>query len=101
DLAPAGINLGVDCRISVTLTNYGPGIVPDSGYVGPATGVQMYMDGAPWGGIALGTMDLAHNTQPAGGTVTYAWFPNLPLPVGTHNVLPQVDVQNSVADNNE
>src|SRR5437660_11953499 len=32
DLAPVDITLGTNCRISVTLTNYGPGIVPSSGY---------------------------------------------------------------------
>ena len=101
DLAPVDITLGTNCRISVTLTNYGPGIVPSSGYVGPATTIQMYMDGAPWGGIALGELDLSDLTQPVGGTVTYAWFPGLLLPAGTHNVMLQVDVQNSVAEINE
>jgi subtilase family serine protease len=61
----------------------------------------MYMDGAPWGGVALGAMDLAHLSQPVGGTVTYAWFPGLPLPAGTHNVTLQVDKDNSVAESNE
>jgi hypothetical protein len=101
DLAPVDVNVESGCRIVVTLTNNGPGIVPNAAYVGPSTGIQMYVDGAPWGGIALGALDTAHLTQPAGGTVTAEWFPNLPLPVGAHNVTLQVDNNNQVAESNE
>jgi hypothetical protein len=101
DLVATNIGLGGDCTILVTVANNGPGIVPSSGYVGPATSIGMYMDGSPWGGVALGAMDLAHLSQPVGGTVTWAWFPGLPLPAGTHNVTLQVDKDNSVAETNE
>jgi hypothetical protein len=101
DLAPVNIALDGDCRIYVTLTNSGPGIMPSSAYVGPATGIQMYTDGSPWGGIALGALDPSHLTQAAGGTVTYAWFPGLTLPVGTHNVTLEVDKDHQVSENNE
>jgi CARDB protein len=101
DLVPADIGVAGDCRLVVTLANNGPGIVPTAGYVGSATGVQMYMDGSPWGGIALGAMDPSHTSQPVGGTASYAWFPGLTLPVGTHNVMLQVDNNNSVAESNE
>jgi len=101
DLVPADISVAGDCRLVVTVANNGPGVVPSSGYVGPSTGIQMYMDGSPWGGVALGAMDTAHLSQPVGGTVSYAWFPGLPLPAGTHNVMLQVDNNNSVAESNE
>jgi hypothetical protein len=101
DLVPADISVAGDCRIIVTVANIGPGTVPSSGYVGSATGIQMYMDGSPWGGIALGAMDPAHSSQPVGGTATYSWFPGLTLPPGTHNVTLQVDNNNTLAENNE
>jgi hypothetical protein len=101
DLVPADISVAGDCRIVVTLANNGPGVVPSSGYVGPATGIQMYVDGSPWGGVALGTLDTAHLTQPVGGIVTWAWFPGLTLPPGTHNVTLQVDNNNTLAESNE
>ena len=60
DLVPADISVAGDCRLVVTVANNGLGVVPSSGYVGPSTGIQMYMDGSPWGGVALGAMDTAH-----------------------------------------
>ena len=104
DLVPADISIGDGCRIVVTLRNNGPGIVPDAGFsLSPpgSSGVQMYNDGAPWGGIVLGGLDPTHLLQPAGGTVSYKWFPGLALPPGTHVVKLDVDNNNSIAENNE
>lgn len=101
DLAPANVSIGPDCQIMVSVTNLGPGVVPSSAYVGSATGIQMYVDGSPWGGIALGALDPNHLTAPVGGTVTAPWFPSLPLPPGTHSVTLQVDNNNSLAENIE
>ena len=104
DLVPADVTLGEGCRIIVTLHNNGPGIIPDSGFsVSPASssGVQMYNDNAPWGGIVLGALDLAHALQPVGGTVNYAWFPGLPLPAGTHTIRLVVDNTNTIGEGNE
>ena len=55
----ADVALGADCRIMVMVKNNGPGIVPDAGYSLSApgsSGVQMYNDGNPWGGIVLGAL---------------------------------------------
>jgi hypothetical protein len=104
DLVPLDVNLGDGCRIIVTLRNNGPGIVPPAGYsLSPpgSSGVQMYNDGAPWGGIVLGGLDPSHLTQPVGGTVSYAWFPGLALPPGTHVVKVDVDNNNAIAESNE
>jgi hypothetical protein len=104
DLVPADVTVGVDCRIVVTLKNNGPGIVPNSGFSQspPASsGVQMYNDGAPWGGIVLGALDPSHSIQPAGGTVSYTWFPGLALPPGTHEIKVDVDNNNTIAESNE
>ena len=104
DLVPADITLGEGCRIIVTLHNNGPGAVPAAGFsLSPpgSSGVQMYNDAAPWGGIVLGALDPGHAVAPAGGTVTYAWFPGLTLPPGNHVVKLDVDNSNTIAENNE
>ena len=104
DLIPADVTLGEACRIIVTLHNNGPGAVPDAGFslsAPGASGVQMYNDGNPWGGIVLGGLDPAHAVKPAGGSVTYAWFTSLPLPVGTHTIRLDVDNNNAIAEGNE
>lgn len=104
DLVPADLRVDADCRIVVTLKNNGPGIVPDAGFsMSPpgSSGVQMYKGGAPWGGIVLGAMDPSKQTQPAGGTVTYTWFPGLALPPGAHVVKVDVDNNNSIKESNE
>lgn len=101
DLQPVDLSVGPDCAILVTLRNNGPGAMPSSAYVGASTGIQMYVDGQPWGGVALGGWDTAHATQPAGGTFTAAWFPSLSLPPGIHTVTVETDTHNDVWENNE
>jgi hypothetical protein len=101
DLVPVDMTLDTQCRVVVTLKNNGPGIVPDAGYSGSATGVQMYKEGGPWSGMVLGRLDPAHLSQPVGGTVTAAWFSNLPLTVGSYVMSLEVDNNNSVAEANE
>ena len=106
DLAPVDISLGGDCRIMVTLTNNGPAMMPSSAYVGPATGIQMYKDGAPWGGNALQGVDPAKALQPPGGSVNYLWFggavtPNLLVTPGQHTIRVEVDNNNIVLESNE
>ena len=103
DLMPLDMTLGADCRMIVAVRNNGPGAVPDAGYSLTAPGaseVQMFKDGAPWGGIILGGLDTAHSTQPAGGIVTYA-FPTLVVPAGTHTIQINVDQSNTIVENNE
>jgi len=104
DLVPVDLTVDNDCRIVVTIRNNGPAIVPNAGYsLTPpgSSGVQMYLDGAPFGGIVLGGLDPTHATQPAGGTKTYTWFPSLLLPAGVHSVKVVVDNNNSIAEINE
>ena len=101
DLVPVDVNIGPDCTLLVTLRNNGPVAMPSSAYVGASTGIQMYVDGAPWGGIALGALDPGHLSQPVGGTVTWSWFPGLTLPAGAHTVTLVVDTNNDVVESNE
>lgn len=104
DLVPVDVTLGEGCRIIVALRNNGPGIVPDAGFsLSPpsSSGVQMYMDGSPWGGLVLGALDPSHAVQPAGGTVSYAWFPGLALPPGAHVIKLDVDNNNVILESNE
>src|SRR5437773_1598620 len=104
DLVPADVTLGEGCRIIVTLHNNGPGIVPAAGFsLSPpgSSGVQMYNDGNPWGGIVLGALDATQAVQPVGGTVNYTWFSSLPLPPGTHTIKLDVDNSNTIAESNE
>jgi hypothetical protein len=101
DLVPVDITLDSGCRITVSLRNAGPGVVPDAGYAGSATGIQMYDGANPWGGIALGAMDPTHLSKPVGGTVSYAWFPGLTLSAGTHTLSLTADNNNTLAEANE
>lgn len=105
DLQPVDMTLDADCRIDVTIRNNGPATVPEAGYsLSPpgSSGVQMYNDAAPWGGIVLGGFDpLPHGSQPVGGTKTFKWFSSLPLPAGAHTVKVDVDNNNSISETNE
>ena len=102
DLVPVDVTLAADCRLIVALANNGPGIVPDAGFgLTSSSAVQMYKDGAPWGGIALGALDTRHLLQPAGGSVNYAWPSGLALPAGPHVIRLDVDPTNAIAESNE
>jgi hypothetical protein len=64
----------------------------------------MYADGNPWGGVILAGVDPGKALQPAGGTLTKAWFqgtPNLFLAPGTHTLRIDVDNGNALAESNE
>jgi hypothetical protein len=107
DLVPTDISVNTDCRIVITLKNNGPGVVPDAGFsMSPpgSSGVQMYNDNQPWGGIVLGALDPSKSLKPVGGTLTHTWFPgaaNLKLSPGMHTVKVTVDNNNSIAESNE
>jgi hypothetical protein len=106
DLQPTDLSLTPDCHIVLTVRNNGPGAVADAAYGPPpsSAGIQMYSDGAPWGGIILGGFDAGKQTKPAGGVATHPWFPgaaNLKLAPGTHTVKVDVDNTNKVAESNE
>jgi hypothetical protein len=102
DLQPAGLTVDKDCRIVVSISNNGPGLVPNAAYTLPGgSGVQMWIGSAAWGGIALGALDPTKLSQPAGGTVSYTWFPGLALPPGSHAVRVEVDDSNTIVENNE
>jgi hypothetical protein len=104
DLQPTDMTLTADCRIVVSFRNNGPGTVPDANFsTSPPSnaGIQMYRNGAPWGGIVLGAMDPAKSLQPAGGMLTFNWFPGLKLAPGAHTVKIDVDNDNKVVESNE
>lgn len=104
DLVPTDLSLTPDCHVVLTLKNNGPGAVPVSAYGSPGSGIQMYNDGQPWGGIILSGFDPSKQVQPAGGAVTKPWFPgaaNLKLSPGVHAIKVDVDNNNNVAEANE
>jgi hypothetical protein len=104
DLQPTDLSLSPDCHIVLTLKNNGPGAVPATAYGSPGSGIQMYKDGQPWGGIILSGFDPSKQVQPAGGSATKPWFPgaaNLKLPPGTHSIKVDVDNNGNVAEANE
>ena len=104
DLVVRDIRLNDTCQIMVTLGNAGPGAVPDAAYsMSPpgSSGVQMYRNGQPWGGIVLGGFDAAKQTKPPGGTAQHLWFPgaiNLRLTPGVHTLKVTVDNNNTVKE---
>jgi len=104
DLQATDMTVNADCIIVVNFRNNGPGAVPDANFsTSPPSnaGIQMYRNGAPWGGVVLGAMDPAKALKPAGGTLTYNWFSGLKLPAGSHTVKIDVDNSNKVVENNE
>ena len=105
-LRPTGIRTNTPCAIVVTIKNQGTASVPDAAYVPGASTVQMYKDGAPWGGNSLSGVDPAKAVQPAGGSVDYLWFggtttPNLLVPPGQHVMRVVVDNTNTIVESNE
>lgn len=107
DLVVREIRLNDTCQIMVTLGNAGPGVVPDAAYgmgTRGSSGIQMYRNGQPWGGIVLGGFDAAKQTKPAGGSAQHLWFPgaaNLKLTPGMHALKVTVDNNNAVKESNE
>ncbi|HKQ29724.1 MAG TPA: CARDB domain-containing protein, partial [Burkholderiales bacterium] len=104
DLQATDMSVNADCAIVVSFRNNGPGAVPDANFsTSPPSnsGIQMYRNGAPWGGIVLGAMDPSKSLKPAGGMLTFNWFSGLKLPPGSHTVKIDVDNNNKVVENNE
>jgi hypothetical protein len=102
DLIVRAIQVVNNCKIRVTLKNIGQVGVPASFYSNPnAVGVQMYLDGKPWGGIILQGFDPAGKLKVAGGIASHIWFPratNLNLPGGQHKIKVVVDNNNNLPE---
>jgi CARDB protein len=102
DLVPVSIGLTSQCQLVITLMNIGTAPLPDSAFALPNGGaIQMYADGAPFGGIALGALDFTKQLQPVGGSITYNWFSSLRLTPGGHVVSLVVDRDNTIFELNE
>jgi hypothetical protein len=107
DLIVRDIRLDENCKILVTISNASANPVPDSAYsLSPpgSSGIQMYRNGQPWGGIVLGGFDAAKQTKPPGGSAQHPWFPNaanLKLTPGVHALKVTVDNNNAVKESNE
>jgi hypothetical protein len=95
DLIVKSIKLTNNCKIAVTVANIGKVGVPSSYYNLPkAVGVQMYVDGKPWGGLILKGFDPKGYLKKPYSQATYIWFPkasNLNLTPGTHTIKVFVD----------
>jgi hypothetical protein len=105
DLLVSDIQLVNGCQIQITVKNAGRGPVPDSGYdVANGVAIQMYKDGAAWGGIRLVGIDPAKKLQTPGAYVNHIWFPgaeNLKLGPGWHSITVEVDNNHVVTELNE
>jgi len=105
DLIVRDIRLQNDCKIEVYLKNIGNVGVPDAAYNLPnAVGVQMYVDGKPWGGLILSGFDPTGKLKTPGGIAKYIWFPNAPnlnLTPGMHSVKVVVDSNKFLTEQNE
>jgi hypothetical protein len=105
DLVVTSIALLSKCRIELTISNAGPGPLPDQAY-DPTSGValQMLRNRKPWGGIRLAGVDPAKKLKVPGATIKHIWFPNaqnLKLAKGSHNLNVTIDRFNAVAESNE
>ncbi len=98
DLIVKNIKLTNNCKIAVTVANIGKTGVPSYHYNLPkAVGIQMYVDGKPWGGLILKGFDPNGYLKKPYSQATYIWFPhaaNLNLTAGTHTI-------KVIADNNK
>jgi hypothetical protein len=105
DLVVSNIQLVNGCQIQITIQNAGKGPVPDAGYDSTkGVAVQMYKDGAPWGGIRLIGIDPAKKLRTPGASVNHIWFPgaeNLKLGPGWCSIMVEVDKDNAVVESNE
>lgn len=105
DLIVSDIRLVDNCKISVTLKNIGHAAVPDDQYNLPkAVGVQMYVDGSPWGGIILSGFDPDGHLKHPGGSASWIWFPNaanLNLSPGNHLIKVEVDNNKTLDEERE
>ncbi len=105
DLLVSKIALLADCKIELTLTNAGPGNLPDAAYH-PTNGVaiQLRRNNQAWGGIRLAGVDPQKKLRNAGGSIKHIWFPsaaNLRLIKGFHTLAATIDRFNAVAEENE
>ena len=105
-LEATGVTPTSPCRLIITLRNNGPAITPDAAFVQASTGpvLQMWNDGAPFGGSVLGLVDLSKVLQPVGGTLNYPWMganSAIVIAPGTHTIRLDVDNGNVLAESNE
>jgi subtilase family serine protease len=102
-LHPTGPFINSPCSVKITLQNIGSAAVPDSGYalVGTTPTLQMWKNGAGFGGGSLGGWDPSKGTQPAGATFTSRWMSptsNITVQPGEYTLRIDVDANNALAE---
>ncbi len=108
DLIVSDIKVVKDCWIKVTIKNISTTAgLPSWVYSGPhvtKAGIQMYTDGAPWGGMIIKMFDPTGKLKHPNSSVSKLWFkgsPGLQLPSGLHSVKVIVDVHNKIDESND
>ncbi len=107
DLIVSNLKVVKDCWIEVTIKNIGSAGLPGWVYSGAATtnaGIQMHMDGTPWGGMAIKMFDPRGILKTPGGAVTKLWFKGsagIQLSPGFHYVKVVADVHKKINESNE
>ena len=99
------IELVKACQIKITIKNIGEAAVYYPGHdMAKGAAIQMYKDGAPWGGLMLGMVDPTKKLRTPGASISYIWFPgshNLELEPGIHKIKLMIDINNAVKESNE
>lgn len=107
DLVVSNIKVVKGCGLKVTIKNIGSAGLPGWVYSGASitnAGVQMYMDGRPWGGMIIKMFDPRGVLKTPGSTVSKLWFQgstNLRLPAGLHSIKVIADVHKRIKESNE
>jgi hypothetical protein len=100
DLEVTDISLNSDCRLVMTLTNNGPGPMPQSAYdpIGSPS-VNFYRDGAAFGGWSLNTFDPQQTMTTPGTSVT--WVRQNPQLSGSVEIRTVIDIAQELTESNE
>ncbi|MFC1684726.1 CARDB domain-containing protein [Pseudomonadota bacterium] len=100
DLIVSNIALDNQCRLQVTLTNSGPGPMPLSAYDPISSpSINLYKDGAAFGGWGLNSFDPQQTLTSPGNSVT--WTRNNPQIAGTVDIRVNIDAAQELEESNE
>jgi hypothetical protein len=100
DLVVSDVSLDNSCHLVVTLTNAGPGPMPQSAYDPQRSpSINFYKDGAAFGGWSLNSLDPNKVLMNPGGTVS--WTRQTPTLAGSASIRVNIDAAHELAESDE
>lgn len=99
DLEITQIQMVSDCKIDITITNNGSAGLLATDYA--KITVALYLDGSPYGGLALSSYASGGSLSVPGGTLVLQKFLSKQVPDGLHVVEARIDPLNYVPEEND